>query len=353
MNASGAWKHFPHTLRLGFVFLLAVGLAGLVATPVQAAPSKPDRPAASRDMTVVTGPTNVGFCWSGAAGQKVSLVTTIGGYRRILASTRLVGDRRCPKAFPLRAAYRVLPPNQPGKHTVYEEVSPGSGFGAARLFALNMGVPGTWSPSQLECINYLWTGAERGAVIKTGPGLTPWTETSKVELCVPRLTTYSQEWVNGVFASYLVDPGLIPDARGQLVTSRLGATDFQNQIVAQAQSRFPGISGLLSTSRTTTTVVDALREVAERNLETTISDPASDPLLQSWLFQSLPSTRQEAETAIRKDRRWESTTRGRLTWLAVVAGLECAFTGRQCDAAARYEAQLAALPPMLPRWPLF
>lgn len=333
---------------------VAVISLGLTGTSAQASGTKPQRPKAAPDLLVVSAPTSVSFCWSGGPGQRVNLTATIDGYRRVLASATLVKDRRCPEDFPLAARYRVSPPNTPGRHTVYEEVVAGHGFKSNRLFAFNLGIPGTWSPAQRECIDYLWIGPQQDEVIRSGPGLSPTATVSSITSCVSRLSQYTQVWVDQTFQSYLVSPSAIPDARQQLVTGALTEAAFKDYVIAESGRRFPGVASYITSTRSAVAVMQILRETAEHNFETTIPDVQADPLMRTWILDGMPTTLRDAETAIRKDSRWQYTKRGRLTFSALASSLLCAF-GRQyeCDAAKRLEAEIAKLPPMLPRWPLF
>lgn len=333
--------------------LLAFSLA-LPVTSAQAASNKPQRSAAPADLLVMTTPTTVSFCWSGGVGQRVNLTTTVDGFRRVLAVTTLVKDRRCPKDHPLAARYRVTPPTTAGKYPVFEEVVAGKGFKANRLFAFNLGIPGNWTAAQRECIDYLWAGPQRDQVVRSGPGLSPPDITNAVASCEPRLTQYSQAWLDAAFNSYLVASTSIPDARRQLVTGALGEATFKQLLIDESKRQFPGLVPYISSTRTTTDIFQTLRDIAESNFETTIPDLSTDPLMRTWIIEGIPATRQAAETAIRQDSRWEYTKRGRLSYLALAAGLLCAFGQKsQCDVQKRYEAELAKLPPILPRWPIF
>jgi hypothetical protein len=146
----------------------------------------------------------------------------------------------------------------------------------------------------------------------------------------------------------------MPNARQQLVIGALSETAFKQYVIEESSRQFPGVAYYITSTRSAAEIMQTLREVAERNFETIIPDVQADPLMWTWIFEGVPTTLLAAESAIRQDKRWQYTKRGRLWFGSLTSGLLCAFGHRyECEAAKRYEQELATLPPMLPRWPLF
>lgn len=327
----------------------------LTAPAAQAAPKAKRQPAKLETRFVTGKSLLVKSCWSGGAGQvgTLSARSTAGATTTLANTVRLVRSRSCPKDYPLQFKARFTTPT-PGTWIVTESVRAGKGYGAGQARTLRLRVPGAWTASEVTCARWLWSGSQLNAILRDGPGLNPSTVTSRISRCDSRIDMYPQTAVDAEFAAYRVDSSAVPDARTRLIIETLSDSAFRSLLVAEAQARYPGIARDISSTRTTLDVVSAYADVIGQNLETVISDPYSDPLVKEWIFVAVPTSRNSAETAIRKDPRWEYTQRGQWSYLAAGYGLLCAFGFTEnCTLEDYYNAKLASLPPMLPRWPLF
>ena len=172
--------------------------------------------------------------------------------------------------------------------------------------------------------------------------------------CVQRSQSLTPDYVNAWLSAYGLPNSDLPNAHRDLVIGAVTPDAFVNQVVVAAQKRYAGIASMITRERTTGTVLNAYARLVSDALQATITDPLNDPLLGPWLTTSLPATLRDAERALRSDPRWNYTRRAFLEAVLLGEELLCAF-GFPCDrdAIARMRAQLAAMPAIVPRWPLF
>lgn len=344
------------TTLLAGVAVLGIAASLLVAPAAAAAKApRPERQPGTKTFWVETSTFQTTSCWSGAPGQVVVLEATPqgGGARVTLGRSTLRKSSKCSGKYPLAAQVRFRTP-KPGAWQLLEVITGGMGWGPARRNANRLDVPGTWTEAERECVGYVALGPQVDQLLRSGPGLSSSYWVTRVRECVPRLTEFPQSALDAVIAAYLVDPAPFADGRRHLASGQLTFPAFTSAVVAAARSKFPGVQADITETRSSRVVVDAYTDVAEQNFEQQITDPLNDPLLRTWFFGALPTTRNAAETAIRTDPRWEYTQRGTWTYLEVGYALLCAFGFTEnCAIAENYRRLLATLPPMLPRWPLF
>lgn len=261
------------------------------------------------------------------------------------------------KGYPLLATFRFTAPETPRTYSFREDVLkkgklPGATSAPYRVIVRQAG---NWTSEQQTCVDLMYLNSpELGTVTQQGPDRVPATTLQAVNDCVQRSQSLTPDYVNAWLSAYGLPSSDLPNAHRDLVIGAITPDTFANQVVVTAQKRYAGIAGMISRERTTGTVLNAYARLVSDALEATIPDPLNDPLLGPWLTTSLPATLRDAERALRSDPRWEYTRRAFLEYAIFGEELLCGF-GFPCDrdAIARMRAQLAAMPAMVPRWPLF
>lgn len=213
----------------------------------------------------------------------------------------------------------------------------------------------SWSAEQQVCVDAIFLGSpERDRVTEQGPERVRANTLSQVSACVERSRTLTLEYVAAWRSAYGLSTTTLPTAHQDLIAGRVTVTTFIDQIVGASREKYAGVRYAITRERSTATVLNAYASMVESALESNISDPLTDPLLGPWLTSALPASLRDAERALRQDERWQYTRRAHLEYAILGEELLCGF-GFSCDRAAiaRMRAQLAAMPAMVPRWPLF
>lgn len=349
---------FQVPTRLGLT--AAVALALVASMPLGAAHADERQSVQPRSApTFIAGEVaTYESCWRATSGQTVVLKYRSGASWIDLSRTRLKAvPGGCMKGYPLLATFTFTAPQAPRTYSFREDLlKKGRLPGATSApYSVVIRQASTWSAAQQTCVDLIYRDStELSSVTQQGPDRVSATTLQAVDDCVQRSQSLTPEYVNAWLSAYGLPSSDLPDAHRDLVIGAITPDTFVNQVVAAAQRRYAGIASMITRERSTATVLNAYARLVSDALEATISNPLTDPLLGPWLTTALPATRSEAERALRSDPRWEYTRRAFLEYAILGEELLCGF-GFSCDrdAIARMRAQLAAMPAMVPRWPLF
>ncbi len=346
--------------------LVRVGIAGavaasvLVSLPLQAASAEERRSLQDRSVpTFIAGDAQTfETCWRATAGQTVILKYRSGNTWIQLSRSRLQAvPGGCMKGYPLLASFKFTAPLTPNTYSFREEVLkkgklPGATSAPYRVIVRQAS---QWTTEQQTCVDIIFQDdPDLESITLQGPDRVPAETVKSVNDCVQRNRTLTPEYVNAWLSAYGLPASDLPNAHRDLVTGLVTPDGFVNQVVIAAQNRYAGIASMITRERSTATVLNAYARLVEDALEVNITDPLTDPLLGPWLTTALPATLRDAERALRSDDRWQYTRRAFLEYAILGEELKCGF-GFACDrdGIARMRAQLAAMPAMVPRWPLF